>query len=68
MAPVLSQSGIEGLRNYKYKPAGYTILDDLHQPVWNCTCTRRSFAGSFLRVGNSSDMHRWANISERSAS
>ena len=36
MAPILSQRALEGLRNYKYKPAGYTILDDWHQPVWNC--------------------------------
>lgn len=31
----LSHRALEGLRNYKYKPANYTILDDLHQPVWN---------------------------------
>ena len=32
----LSQRALEGLRNYKYKPANYTVLDDLHQPIWNC--------------------------------
>jgi hypothetical protein len=32
----LSDRALRGLQNYKYKPAGYTILDDLHQPVWNC--------------------------------
>lgn len=32
----LSQRALEGLKSYAYKPSGYTVLDDLHQPVWNC--------------------------------
>lgn len=32
----LSQRSLEGLRSYAYKPCGYTYLDELHQPVWNC--------------------------------
>ncbi|KAK9844095.1 hypothetical protein WJX81_004397 [Elliptochloris bilobata] len=36
--PVLSKRALEGLRTYQYKPAGYTVLDDWHQPFWNwCT-------------------------------
>lgn len=34
--PVLSKRALEGLRTYQYKPAGYTVLDDWHQPFWNC--------------------------------
>lgn len=34
--PYLSTRALEGLRSYQYKPSGYTILDELHQPVWNC--------------------------------
>lgn len=34
--PYLSKRSLEGLRNYAYKPSGYTILDELHQPIWNC--------------------------------
>ena len=33
---VLSQRALEGLRAYKYKPGGYTWLDHLHTPFWNC--------------------------------
>lgn len=32
----LSLRALEGLKAYAYKPSGYTILDELHQPVWNC--------------------------------
>ena len=31
----LSPRALNGLRTYKYKPAGYTLLDDIHQPFWN---------------------------------
>ncbi|KAI7846212.1 hypothetical protein COHA_000282 [Chlorella ohadii] len=31
----LSLRALEGLKSYAYKPSGYTVLDDLHQPVWN---------------------------------
>ena len=36
MFKYLSPRALEGLKNYQYKPAGYTLLDDLHQPFWNC--------------------------------
>lgn len=26
---------LAGLKEYQYKPAGYTVLDELHQPFWN---------------------------------
>ncbi|MEW5306169.1 MAG: hypothetical protein WDW36_008656 [Sanguina aurantia] len=31
----LSPRALQGLKEYQYKPAGYTWLDDLHQPFWN---------------------------------
>lgn len=34
--PFLSARGLSGLKNYKYQSAGYTLLDDIHQPFWNC--------------------------------
>lgn len=34
--PYLSQRALQGLKDYKYKPGNYTILDELHQPIWNC--------------------------------
>lgn len=34
--PFLSRRALEGLKAYKYKPGGYTILDKLHNPFWNC--------------------------------
>lgn len=34
--PYLSERALDGLKHYKYKPGGYTWLDDLHQPFWNC--------------------------------
>jgi hypothetical protein len=34
--PYLTKRALEGLSNYAYKPSGYTTLDELHQPVWNC--------------------------------
>lgn len=39
MRGYLTSRGLEGLKSYQYKPSGYTILDELHQPVWNCECT-----------------------------
>ncbi|CAL5221609.1 g3829 [Coccomyxa viridis] len=33
--PFLSARGLSGLKNYKYQSAGYTLLDDIHQPFWN---------------------------------
>eukprot|EP00887_Chlorella_sp_A99_P008007 scaffold12.g8007.t1 len=33
--PALSKRALEGLRDYQYKPGGYTVLDELHQPFWN---------------------------------
>ena len=34
--PYLSRRALQGLKAYKYKPAGYTKLDELHTPFWNC--------------------------------
>jgi ethanolaminephosphotransferase len=34
--PYFSKRALNGLRDYTYKPGGYTILDKLHQPFWNC--------------------------------
>lgn len=34
--PVLSERALEGLKEYRYKAAGYTILDRLHQPALDC--------------------------------
>ena len=33
--PYITPRGLKGLKQYKYKPGGYTWLDDLHQPFWN---------------------------------
>ncbi|CAK0780569.1 hypothetical protein CVIRNUC_005097 [Coccomyxa viridis] len=33
--PMLSSRALSGLKNYKYQSAGYTLLDDIHQPFWN---------------------------------
>ncbi|KAF5839936.1 hypothetical protein DUNSADRAFT_18217 [Dunaliella salina] len=30
----LSDRALEGLKEYKYKPGGYTILDVIHNPLW----------------------------------
>jgi ethanolaminephosphotransferase len=38
MAPYLSERALQGLKQYKYKPGGYTWLDDVHNPYWNCAC------------------------------
>ena len=42
---ILSARALDGLKSYQYKSGGYTILDDLHNPMWNCeemthTCAR----------------------------
>uniref|UniRef100_A0A7S0X1J6 Ethanolaminephosphotransferase n=1 Tax=Chlamydomonas leiostraca TaxID=1034604 RepID=A0A7S0X1J6_9CHLO len=31
----LSRRALDGLKHYKYKPGGYTILDVIHAPIWN---------------------------------
>ncbi len=33
--PFLSRRALDGLKNYKYHSAGYTILDVWHTPFWN---------------------------------
>ncbi len=38
--PYLSKQALSGLKHYHYKPGGYTILDNWHQPLWNCECMR----------------------------
>lgn len=40
--PFLSARALSGLKNYKYQSAGYTLLDDIHQPFWNCKHSRRA--------------------------
>nr|QZD35611.1 CDP-ethanolamine:1, 2-diacylglycerol ethanolaminephosphotransferase [Lobosphaera incisa]QZD35612.1 CDP-ethanolamine:1, 2-diacylglycerol ethanolaminephosphotransferase [Lobosphaera incisa] len=37
--PYLSARALKGLKQYQYKPGGYTKLDDLHQPFWNWAVT-----------------------------
>ncbi len=32
----LTTRALSGLAHYAYKPSGYTVLDRLHQPFWNC--------------------------------
>jgi hypothetical protein len=32
----LSRRALEGLKAYEYKPAGYTYLDKIHAPFYNC--------------------------------
>ena len=34
--PYLAPRALDGLRDYQFKPGGYTHLDMLHQPLWNC--------------------------------
>lgn len=34
----LSNRALEGLKDYKYKSAGATWMDEIHNPFWNCTC------------------------------
>lgn len=38
--PYLSKQALSGLKHYHYKPGGYTILDNWHQPLWNCEFLR----------------------------
>ena len=33
--PYLTKRALSGLRDYRYKPAGYTPIDGWHQPIWN---------------------------------
>ena len=33
---VMTDRELAGLKAYKYKATGYTILDDLHNPIWTC--------------------------------
>ncbi|KDD76107.1 hypothetical protein H632_c352p0 [Helicosporidium sp. ATCC 50920] len=33
--PYLTRRALAGLRDYKYKAGGYTILDAWHNPIWN---------------------------------
>lgn len=34
----LSRRALEGLKAYEYKPSGYTYLDRIHTPFWECEC------------------------------
>jgi len=40
MGGYLSERALAGLKSYEYKPSGYTILDTLHTPFWNCESAR----------------------------
>mmetsp|Transcript_6585 Transcript_6585/g.17056 ORF Transcript_6585/g.17056 Transcript_6585/m.17056 type:complete len:382 (+) Transcript_6585:531-1676(+) len=35
MAPYLTERALQGLKQYQYKPGGYTWLDAVHNPYWN---------------------------------
>jgi ethanolaminephosphotransferase len=49
--PYLSSRALKGLKQYKYKPAGYTFLDNAHQPFWNCEyCAQRRASPSLRRA------------------
>eukprot|EP00983_Pelagomonas_calceolata_P031626 991489-Pelagomonas_calceolata.AAC.7 len=37
----LSKQALFGLQSYKYKSGGYTYLDTLHNPFWNCEFCKR---------------------------
>ncbi|KAG2485052.1 hypothetical protein HYH03_016150 [Edaphochlamys debaryana] len=37
---ILSARALEGLKQYTYKPGGYTWLDRLHNPMWNWMVTK----------------------------
>ncbi len=50
--PFLSARGLSGLKNYKYQSAGYTLLDDIHQPFWNCKRFTEASQCSLLIVNN----------------
>ena len=49
--PFLSARGLSGLKNYKYQSAGYTLLDDIHQPFWNCKPSARA-SNLLVMTGN----------------
>jgi len=34
--PYLTEEALIGLKSYVYKAGGYTWLDNLHTPFWNC--------------------------------
>ena len=34
--PYLSERALIGLKHYQYHSGGTTLLDDIHQPFWNC--------------------------------
>ncbi|GMH39591.1 hypothetical protein BSKO_07489 [Bryopsis sp. KO-2023] len=36
----LSDAALQGLKEYTYKPGGYTWLDNLHNPLWNYTTSK----------------------------
>lgn len=35
----LSPRALKGLKQYQYKSGGYTLLDQIHTPIWNGTST-----------------------------
>ena len=41
----LSRRALEGLKAYEYKPSGYTYLDAVHTPFWECELRAREGLG-----------------------
>ena len=54
--PYLSPRALKGLKQYQYKSGGYTLLDQIHTPIWNGTvCTRVLSEYASQRAGH--DVH-----------
>ena len=47
--PYLAPRALGGLRDYQFKPGGYTHLDMLHQPLWNCELIAAGASGRSRR-------------------
>jgi len=45
----LSRRALDGLKAYEYKPAGYTYLDKIHAPFYNCELGKRGSFGASSR-------------------
>jgi hypothetical protein len=57
--PYLSKRALQGLEAYKYKPAGYTKLDEIHTPFWNCESLEVEGWGSSWAMRFRQDFARW---------
>ena len=58
--PYLSKRALQGLKAYKYKPAGYTKLDEIHTPFWNCELRWRRGAAKLRGSSMGFDTARWS--------